>query len=71
MQAPPHVAGTPFTLLARESNGGACESWIVRGWEPEMAMYFDGIGASLQTVIDLDLEEGFVELLRTFRAPRA
>jgi ABC-2 type transport system ATP-binding protein len=70
VQAPPHVAGTPFTLLARESNGGACESWIVRGWEPEMAMYFDGSGASLQTVIDLDLEEGFVELLRTFRAPR-
>jgi len=70
VQAPPDLAGTPFTLLARESNGGACESWIVRGWEPEMTMYFDGIGASLQTVIDLDLEEGFVELLRTFRAPR-
>jgi len=69
-EAPLHVTGTPFTLLARESNGGACESWIVRGWEPEMTMYFDGIGASLQTVIDLDLEEGFVELLRTFRAPR-
>lgn len=69
-QAPLHVAGTPFTLLARESNGGACESWIVRGWEPEMTIYFDGIGASLQTVIDLDLEEGFVELLRTFRAPK-
>lgn len=69
-QAPPHVAETPFTLLARETNGGACESWVVRGWEPEMTVYFDGIGASLQTVIDLDLEEGFVELLRTFRAPK-
>jgi len=70
-EAPPHVSETPFALLARESNGGASESWIVRGWEPEMAVYFEGIGASLQTVIDLDLEEGFVELLRTFRAPRA
>jgi len=69
-QAPPHVAETPFTLLAREANGGTCESWVVRGWEPEMAVYFDGIGASLQTVIDLDLEDGFVELLRTFRAPK-
>jgi hypothetical protein len=35
-----------------------------------MTRYFAGIGASLQTVIDLDLEEGFVELLRTFRAPK-
>jgi hypothetical protein len=35
-----------------------------------MTRYFDGIGASLQTVIDLDLEEGFVELLRTFRTPK-
>jgi ABC-2 type transport system ATP-binding protein len=68
--APEQVSGTPFALLARESNGGTSESWIVRGWEPEMTRYFAGIGASLQTVIDLDLEEGFVELLRTFRAPK-
>ena len=68
--APEQVSGTPFALLARESNGGTSESWIVRGWEPGMTRYFDGIGASLQTVIDLDLEEGFVELLRTFRAPK-
>ncbi len=68
--APELVSGTPFTLLARESNGGTSESWIVRGWEPDMTRYFDGIGASLQAVIDLDLEEGFVELLRTFRAPK-
>ncbi|HEY7684759.1 MAG TPA: ABC transporter ATP-binding protein [Gemmatimonadales bacterium] len=68
--APEQVSGTPFALLARESNGGTSESWIVRGWEPDMTRYFDGIGASLQTVIDLDLEEGFVELLRTFRTPK-
>jgi len=34
-----------------------------------MTGYFEAIGALLQDVIDLDLEEGFVELLRTFRAP--
>ncbi|MGH7615085.1 MAG: ABC transporter ATP-binding protein [Gemmatimonadales bacterium] len=68
--APQDVTGTPFTLLARESNGGTCESWIVRGWEPAMTRYFDGSGVALRTVADLDLEEGFVELLRTFRAPK-
>jgi hypothetical protein len=30
-------------------------------------VYFDGPGVALHEVIDLDLEEGFVELLRTFR----
>jgi ABC-2 type transport system ATP-binding protein len=29
--APQQVSGTPFALLARESNGGTSESWIVRG----------------------------------------
>ncbi|HEY6209373.1 MAG TPA: ABC transporter ATP-binding protein [Gemmatimonadales bacterium] len=68
--APPSVAGPPFVLLARERANGAAETWIVREWEPEMARYFETIGASLRDVIDLDLEEGFVELLRTFRVPR-
>jgi hypothetical protein len=36
-----------------------------------MASYFEGAGVSLHAVIDLDLEEGFVELLRTFRGTRA
>jgi hypothetical protein len=35
-----------------------------------MTQYFDGVGASLREVIDLDLEEGFVELLRTARLAR-
>jgi len=61
----------PFTVLAREANGGSSETWVVRGWEPNMTTYFDRIGATLHTVIDLDLEEGFVELLRTFRTHRA
>ena len=68
--APANLAGPPFALLARESANGTAETWIVRDWEPAMATYFDTIGASLQDIIDLDLEEGFVELLRAFRAPR-
>jgi len=69
--APPSIASPPFALLAREHQNGALETWIVREWEPEMAEYFETIGASLHDVIDLDLEEGFVELLRTFRRPRS
>ena len=67
--APVEVAATPFSLLARERNGAVTETWLVRDWEPDMQAYFDGVGASLQRVIDLDLEDGFVELLRTFRSP--
>ncbi len=32
-----------------------------------MTQYFEGVGASVREVIDLDLEEGFVELLRSSR----
>ncbi len=67
--APLTLDRAPFVLLARESANGGPETWVVREWEPEMAAYFQTIGASLQDVIDLDLEEGFVELLRTFRSP--
>jgi ABC-2 type transport system ATP-binding protein len=68
--APPDVAPAPFSLLSRERNGAATETWLVRGWEPEMHVFFETVGASLQRVIDLDLEDGFVELLRTFRRPQ-
>jgi ABC-2 type transport system ATP-binding protein len=68
--APPAVAAAPFSLLSRERNGAVTETWLVRGWEPGMHGYFESVGASLQRVIDLDLEDGFVELLRTFRTPR-
>ena len=68
---PPALAGdTPFVVLAREEGNGA-ETWIVRGWQSPMSQYFEGVGASLREVIDLDLEEGFVELLRTFREPQS
>jgi len=69
--APPTAAAAPFIILAREHANGGAETWVVRDWEPEMAAYFATIGAALNDVIDLDLEEGFVELLRTFRGPRS
>jgi len=67
--APEHLEDTPFAVLSRErSNGlGSTETWIVRGWEPPMRDYFDGVGATVRDVVDLDLEEGFVELLRSSR----
>ena len=69
--APPTAAAAPFIILAREHANDGAEMWVVRDWEPEMAAYFATIGAALNDVIDLDLEEGFVELLRTFRGPRS
>ena len=72
VEHPPALPGdTPFVVLARETGNGALETWIVRGWQAPMGQYFEGVGASLREVIDLDLEEGFVELLRTFREPRS
>lgn len=67
--APEKAAAVPFTLLSRQrDNGpGSLETWIVRDWEPPMRHYFDGVGATVRDVIDLDLEEGFVELLRSSR----
>ncbi len=58
----------PFTILSRERlNGAGSETWIVRGWQDPMRHYFDGAGIGLRDVVDLDLEEGFVELLRSSR----
>jgi ABC-2 type transport system ATP-binding protein len=72
--APRVLTPAPFMILSREAgngvNGGA-ESWIVRGWNDPMRSYFERHGATLREVQDLDLEEGFVELLRTFRKPAA
>lgn len=67
--APDDAQAAPFTLLdRRRDNGpGSLETWIVRDWEPPMRHYFDGVGATVRDVIDLDLEEGFVELLRSSR----
>ncbi len=68
--APSSIGQTPFAVLSRERVNGATERWIVGKWEPDMRSYFEGVGASLVDVVDLDLEDGFVELLRSFRASR-
>lgn len=68
--APAEIGNPPFQLLVRESSNGAGEQWVVRNWEPAMAGYLESLGASIRDVIDLDLEDGFVELLRGFRAER-
>jgi ABC-2 type transport system ATP-binding protein len=65
------VARAPFTLLAREPEGGSQQSWVVRGWRPEMSAWFAQDGVTLNDVADLDLEDGFVELLRAFRTRAA
>ena len=63
------VENAPFTVLSREqANGSASvETWIVRGWQDPMRTYFTSAGMTLRDVVDLDLEEGFVELLRSSR----
>jgi ABC-2 type transport system ATP-binding protein len=68
--APADLTGLPFRLLARERNG-ATESWVVSGWQADMTAFFDAGETTLREVIDLDLEEGFVELLRASRRPVA
>ncbi len=67
---PESIGETPFVVLSRERANGATERWVVGKWESNMTSYFEGVGASLVDVIDLDLEDGFVELLRSFRASR-
>jgi hypothetical protein len=42
---------------------------VVRGWQPAMKEYFVTAESELREVIDLDLEESFVELLRSARLP--
>jgi ABC-2 type transport system ATP-binding protein len=65
--APDHLGPTPFTILSRERNHGSTEQWLVRGWAPGMHEYLASVGASVREVVDLDLEEGFVEMLRSAR----
>ena len=68
--APREIVNPPFRLLTRESANGAGESWVVGDWEPGMTSYIEGLGAAVRDVLDLDLEDGFVELLRSFRVGR-
>ncbi len=59
----------PFQLLGRHAGEGiaAGEIWIVRGWRDEMTGAITEAGASVREVVHLDLEEGFVELLKAAR----
>lgn len=66
LEAPTELRDAPFALLSRQRNG-AGELLVVNGWEAPMAEYFASVGATLREVSDLDLEEGFVELLRASR----
>jgi ABC-2 type transport system ATP-binding protein len=67
-RAPSPMGGTPFVLLQREMSGLE-QVWVVRGWQAPMAQWFEQGGAEVREVVDLDLEEGFVELLRSSRTP--
>jgi ABC-2 type transport system ATP-binding protein len=67
--APEELINAPFTMLSREKTG-ATENWLVRGWTPGMQEYLGGTGTMIREVIDLDLEEGFVEMLRASRTRR-
>jgi ABC-2 type transport system ATP-binding protein len=73
MDAPALIEDPPFVLMSREPGEGIAEMevWVVRGWQAPMNQYFEGIGAGLREVVDLDLEESFVELLRTARVAPA
>jgi len=62
--APGMLGPLPFTLLSREPHGRE-EVWAVRGWEPQMGGDLAARGVALRGVMDLDLEECYVALLRT------
>jgi ABC-2 type transport system ATP-binding protein len=63
-------AEAPFALLDRISpNGVPYETWVVRGWADGHTDFLARAGATVRDVIDLDLEDGFVELLRSQRTP--
>jgi ABC-2 type transport system ATP-binding protein len=68
--APAELTNPPFTLLSRERDAGPTERWLVRGWTDSMRDYVQSSGAAIREVIDLDLEDGFVEILRASRANR-
>jgi len=61
--------GTPFSLLDRIPANGirSCEEWVVHGWEGPHRALLEEAGVTVQEVVDLDLEEGFVELLKSVR----
>jgi ABC-2 type transport system ATP-binding protein len=70
--SPPHLVDqTPFQILARETLDSGSEVWVVRGWQPDMVTWVLQQEGTLREVQDLDLEEAFVELLRSARGSGA
>ena len=69
--APPGTVAAPFTVLSREPAAGVegREMWVVRGWTDDMTAALDAAGARVTEVHHLDLEDGFVELLKAGRSP--
>jgi ABC-2 type transport system ATP-binding protein len=61
----------PFVVLDRKAPNGVSpyETWVVRGWVDDHRQWFEQGTTQLRDVVDLDLEEGFVELLRSQRIP--
>jgi ABC-2 type transport system ATP-binding protein len=66
-RAPVQAAQTPFGILARRAGAGREEEWVVRDWRDDMTSWFASTDASLREIVDLDLEESFVETLRAAR----
>ncbi len=67
-RAPVAAEALPCALLNRSVSGPDAETWVVRGWQPEMRDWFQRAGSELREVEDLDLEESFVEMLSGARA---
>ena len=65
--APAHASPTPFGILARRAGTGREEEWVVRDWRDDMTSWFTSADAALREVVDLDLEESFVDTLRAAR----
>jgi ABC-type multidrug transport system ATPase subunit len=64
-----HVtAAPPFGIVTRRGSTGRDEEWVVRDWREGMSSWFSGRELTLREVVDLDLEETFVETLRAARA---
>jgi ABC-2 type transport system ATP-binding protein len=69
---PANGHAAPFEVLSRAQDPLASgETWVVRGWSQPMLTYFATAGATVRDVVDLDLEEVFVELLRSGREVKA
>ena len=67
--SPTTLAATaaPFGILARRAGPGREEEWVVRDWRDDMTSWFGAGDTALREVVDLDLEESFVETLRAAR----